>query len=59
MPANEPVDLSDQELKLVQEVQAKLGFETEEQTIEFLLSQRLRERLLAIAGRELKRTKHS
>ncbi|MDM1022098.1 hypothetical protein QSV37_17640 [Acinetobacter sp. VNK23] len=59
MPANEPVDLSDQELKLVQEVQARLGFETEEQTIEFLLSQRLRERLLAIAGRELKRTKHS
>ena len=59
MPTNEPVDLSDQELKLIQEVQAKLGLETIEQTVEYLLSQRLKERLLAIAGREVRRTKHS
>lgn len=59
MPSQEPVDLSDQERKLIQEVQAKLGFETIEQTIEYLLSQRLKERLLAIAGREVRRTKHS
>lgn len=59
MPSQESVELSDQELKLVREVQIKLGFETEEQTIEYLLSQRLKERLLAIAGREVRRTKHS
>lgn len=55
---NEQVELSDQELALLKEVQVKLGFNTLEQTLEYLLSQRLRERLLAIAGREVIKQQH-
>lgn len=49
------VDLTEQEIRLFQEVQKKLGFSTIEQTIEYLLSQRLKKRLLALAGRDVRR----
>lgn len=52
MPAK-PIELSDQELEVVQEVQLFLGLASVEQTIEFLLSQRLQEKLLQLAGREI------
>jgi len=49
-----PVLFSDQELKIIQEVKRALGFETDEETIEYLLSARLKERLLKLVGQELK-----
>ncbi|WP_026471126.1 hypothetical protein [Alkanindiges illinoisensis] len=52
MPAK-PIDLSDQELEVVQEVQLFLGLASVEETIEFLLKQRLQEKLLQLAGREI------
>ncbi|TEU23336.1 hypothetical protein [Alkanindiges illinoisensis] len=52
MPAK-PIELSDQELEVVQEVQLFLGLASVEQTIEFLLRQRLQEKLLQLAGREI------
>lgn len=50
----QPVLFSDQELKIIQEVKQALGFETDEQTIEYLLSTRLKEQLLKMAGQQLK-----
>lgn len=45
--------LTDQELAVIQEVKNLMGFETDEETIEYLLSARLKERLLRLAGQEL------
>lgn len=56
--SSEQVDFSAQELKLLQEAQAQLGLSSIEQTIEYLLQQRLKERLLAIAGREIIKQQH-
>ena len=50
----QPVLFSDQELKVIQEVKHVMGFETDEETIEYLLSARLKERLLNLVGQELK-----
>lgn len=50
----QPVLFSDQELKVIQEVKHLMGFETDEETIEYLLSARLKERLLKLVGQELK-----
>ncbi|OTH00797.1 hypothetical protein [Acinetobacter sp. ANC 4973] len=50
----QPVLFSDQELKVIQEVKHLIGFETDEETIEYLLSARLKERLLKLVGQELK-----
>ena len=50
----QPVLFSDQELKVIQEVKHVMGFETDEETIEYLLSARLKERLLKLVGQELK-----
>ena len=47
------ISLTDQELRVVQDVQQFLGFATIEETIEFLLKQRLKEKLLQLAGREI------
>lgn len=52
MPAKS-IELTDQELRVVQDVQQFLGLATVEQTIEFLLKQRLQEKLLQLAGREI------
>lgn len=53
MPS-QPVFFSDQELKIIQEVKNLMGFETEEEAIHYLLSARLKERLLKLVGQELK-----
>lgn len=50
----QPVLFSDQEIKVIQEVKHVMGFETDEETIEYLLSARLKERLLKLVGQELK-----
>lgn len=50
----QPVLFSDQEIKVIQEVKHLMGFETDEETIEYLLSARLKERLLKLVGQELK-----
>ncbi len=50
----QPVLFSDQELKVIQEVKQALGFETDEETIQYLLSARLKEQLLKLAGQEVK-----
>ncbi len=47
--------LSAQELKIVQEVQKQLGLATVEQTIEHLARERIQEKLLHLAGEEVKR----
>lgn len=53
MPS-QPVFLSDQELEIIQEVKNLMGFETDEEAIHYLLSARLKERLLKLVGQELK-----
>lgn len=53
MPS-QPVLFSDQELKVIQDVKHLMGFETDEETIEYLLSARLKERILKLVGQELK-----
>lgn len=59
MPAKS-IELTDQELRVVQDVQQFLGLTSVEQTIEFLLKQRLQEKLLQLAGREIQRNhRHS
>lgn len=55
MPTQE-ITLTDQEEQIVQEVQEALGFETLEETIEFLARQRIQEMLAKLAGQELKKT---
>ena len=50
----QPVLFSDQELEVIQDVKHLMGFETDEETIEYLLSARLKERLLKLVGQELK-----
>ena len=50
----QPVLFSDQELEVIQDVKHLIGFETDEETIEYLLSARLKERLLKLVGQELK-----
>lgn len=50
--------LSSQELKLVQEVQKQLGLASVEETIEHLARERIQEKLLNLAGQELKRRRH-
>ncbi|OTG61217.1 hypothetical protein B9T36_02105 [Acinetobacter sp. ANC 4204] len=53
MPS-QPVFFSDQELEVIQEVKNLMGFETDEEAIHYLLSARLKERLLKLVGQELK-----
>lgn len=50
----QPMLFSDQELEVIKDVKHLMGFETEEETIEYLLSARLKERLLKLVGQELK-----
>lgn len=55
---NQDISLTDQEKQIVQEVQALLGFESIEETIEFLARQRIQEMLAKLAGQELKSKRH-
>lgn len=50
--------LSSQELKLIEEVQKQLGLASVEETIEHLARERIQEKLLNLAGQELKRRRH-
>ncbi|MBF9260984.1 hypothetical protein I0P11_07505 [Acinetobacter baumannii] len=52
------IALSEQELKIVQEVQKQLGLTSVEETIEFLARERIQEKLLNLAGDEVKRKRH-
>lgn len=52
---NQEITLSDQEKEIVQEVQESLGFESIEETIEFLARQRIQELLGKLAGQELRK----
>lgn len=47
--------LTDQEKQIIQEVQMLMGFETIEETIEYLAKQRIRELLFKLAGKELRK----
>lgn len=50
--------LTEQELKIVQEVQKQLGLSTIEETMEHLARERIQEKLLNLAGAEVKRRQH-
>lgn len=52
------IALSEQELKIVQEVQKQLGLSSVEETIEFLTRERIQQKLLNLAGDEVKRKRH-
>jgi hypothetical protein len=58
MLKNHDIALSDQELKIVQEVQKQLGLASVEETIEYLARERIQEKLLNLAGEEIKRKRH-
>ena len=55
---NHEIALSAQELKIVQEVKKQLGLTSVEETIEFLARERIQEKLLNLAGDEIKRKRH-
>lgn len=57
MPSNE-IALSEQEEKIVKEVQTMLGFPNIEETIEYLARERIKEMLGKLAGQELQRNRH-
>ena len=55
---NHDIVLSAQELQIVQQVQKQLGLATVEETIEYLARERIQEKLLNLAGEEIKRKRH-
>ena len=52
------IALSQKELQIVQEVQKQMGFNSVEQTMTYLAQVRIREKLLNLAGQEVKRKRH-
>lgn len=52
------IALTEQELKILQEVQQQLGLSSIEATIEFLARERIQEKMLDLAGEEIKRKRH-
>ena len=52
------IALTKQELKILQEVQQQLGLASIEETIEFLARERIQEKMLDLAGEEIKRKRH-
>lgn len=54
MPSNE-IALTEQESKIIKEVQTTLGFNSMEATIEYLARERIKEMLGKLAGQEIKR----
>lgn len=49
------IALSQKELQIVQEVQKQMGFNSVEETMTYLAQIRIREKLLNLAGQEVKR----
>lgn len=52
------IALTQQELKILQEVQQQLGLSSIEETIEFLVRERIQVKMLDLAGEEIKRKRH-
>ncbi|MEN3968670.1 hypothetical protein [Acinetobacter sp. BWR-L5] len=52
------IALTKQELKILQEVQQQLGLSSIEETIEFLVRERIQVKMLDLAGEEIKRKRH-
>ena len=52
------IALTEHELKILQEVQQQLGLPSIEATIEFLARERIQEKMLDLAGEEIKRKRH-
>ena len=52
------IALSDTEKQIVQEVQARLGLNSIEETMEWLAKQRIQEMLAKLAGQEVKRKRY-
>ena len=57
MPSNEIV-LSEQEEKILKEVQETLGLLSIEETIEYLARERIKQMLGKLAGQEINRNRH-
>lgn len=57
MPTRQIVTLSDQELEIIEEARVELGLNNIQETLEFLIRQRLQEKLLTLAGREIVKKK--
>ncbi|MFC2996347.1 hypothetical protein ACFODO_13920 [Acinetobacter sichuanensis] len=55
---SQTIVLSHKELEIVQEVQKQMGFNSIEETMTYLAEQRIREKLLNLAGQEIKRKRH-
>ena len=51
--------VSDQELAVIEQVRNELGIKTIQETLEYLVRQRLQEKLLTLAGREIVKNKRS
>ena len=58
MPIQQEVVLTDQEKEIIQEVQKLMGFQTMEQTIQYLAKSRIQELLAKLTGDELSRNCH-
>ncbi|ENU92523.1 hypothetical protein F971_01505 [Acinetobacter vivianii] len=56
IPRNNPVVLSDQELRIIEEARVALGLETIEEALEALIRLRVRELMMKLAGREIVKT---
>lgn len=52
------IALTEQETKIVREVQTTLGLQSIEETIEYLARERIKEMLGKLAGQEIKRNRH-
>lgn len=59
MPTSQNVTLSDQELEIIEEARVELGLKTIQETLEYLIRQRLQEKLLTLAGREIVKKKRN
>lgn len=55
----ETISLSDQEMAVIEQVRIELGIKTIQETLEYLVRQRLQEKLLTLAGREIVKNKRS
>lgn len=52
------IALTEQETKIVREVQTTLGLQSIEETIEYLARERIKEMLGKLAGQEIKHNRH-
>ncbi|WP_081407292.1 hypothetical protein [Acinetobacter sp. A47] len=56
IPKQNPIILSDQELRIIEEARVALGLETTEEALETLIRMRVRELMMKLAGREIVKT---